>query len=402
MHKNTHFTGQPIFSQLINLIPRSKVSQQAKFHNTDHYYKKFKTYDHLITMLYCIYNKCTSIREVVTGLQASENKLQHLGLSYSVRRSTFSEANCNRTEKVFESIYKLIYAKYSPDLADSQKRNWSSKLYIFDSTTISLFQEILSNAGRPPMNGKRKGGIKAHTLIKADQDVPCLVEFTAASAHDTPFLHAANLPAGSIATFDKGYLDYNVFAKWTNQNVTFVTRLRTSCVFEICEEKQVTLAQQKKGVVSDKVILLGHNHHKKITKVKARLITFYDKEHNRHFEFITNNGRFAPATIAEIYKRRWQIETLFKRIKQNYPLRHFLGDNENAIKIQIWSALIADLLLKYIQRKTKRKWAFSNLSSMVRLHLLTYIHLINFLNNPEKVMIKNKNKYENTLSLFPT
>lgn len=402
MHKNTYFTGQPIFSQLINLIPRNKVDQQARHYKSDRYYKKFKTYDHLISMLYCILNNCSSIREVVTGLLACEKKLLHLGLNYSVRRSTLSEANINRSEKVFESIYNLIYHQYGSLLADSQTQKWNSKLYIFDSTTISLFQEILKNAGTTPMNGKRKGGIKAHTLIKADQDVPCLVEYTAGSAHDTPFMHAVKLPPGSIATFDKGYVDYNIFAKWTNQKVTFVTRIRKSAVFEVCSELEVSEAQKQKGVISDKIIILGHNHQKKVTKVKARLITFHDKKKDCYLEFITNNGGFAPATIAAIYKRRWQIESLFKRIKQNYPLKHFLGDNENAIKIQIWCALIADLLLKFIQRTTKRKWAFSNLASMVRLHLMTYIHLIHFLNNPEKALLKEK-KIDNTnLSLFPT
>lgn len=402
MRKNTYFTGQPIFSQIINLIPRNKIEQLARQSQTDRYYKKFKTYDHLISMLYCILNDCSSIREVVTGLLACENKLLHLGLTYSVRRSTLSEANCNRTEKVFENIYKLVYSKYAQSLPDSQNKKWPSKLYIFDSTTISLFQQILKNAGRPAMNGKRKGGIKAHTLIKADQDVPCLVEFTAASAHDAPFLHAAKLPAGSIATFDKAYVDYNVFANWTNQAVTFVTRIRKSAVFETCSSLEVTEAQQKKGVISDKVIILGHNHNKKITKLKARLITFYDKKQNRYFEFLTNNGGFAPATIAQIYKRRWQIEGLFKRIKQNYPLRYFLGDNENAIKIQIWCALIADLLLKYIQKTAKKRWAFSNLAAMVRLHLMTYIHLINFLNDPEKAILKERKTVSFNLSLFPT
>lgn len=402
MHKNTFFTGQPVFSQIINLIPRSKVQQLSVNYQTDRYYKKFKTYDHLITLLYSILNNCSSLREVVTGLLACENKLLHLGVNYSVRRSTLSEANLNRDEKVFEAIYKVLYSKYGKDLADSRKEKWYSKLYIFDSTTVSLFQEILKNAGRSPMNGKRKGGIKAHTLIKADEDVASLVQFTSAAAHDTPFMKAVKLPSGSIVTFDKGYVDYNVFADWKNEKVSFVTRLRKSSVYEIKSLNIVSEAQQKKGVINDQIIELGHNHHKKIRKVDARLVTFYDKNNDRAFQFLTNNFTFAPATIAEIYKRRWQIESLFKRIKQNYPLKYFLGENENAIKIQIWCVLIADLLLKYIQKSITRKWAFSNLASMIRLHLMNYIHLGRFLQNPEKALIKTNRNRQLGLQLFPT
>ena len=402
MSKNTFFTGQPIFSQIINLLPRPKIQQLAHDHQSDRYYKKFKTYDHLISMLYCIFNDCSSIREVVTGLLACENKLKHLGVNYSVRRSTLSEANSNRDSKVFESVYRLLYDLYSDFLPDSRKQKWFSRLYIFDSTTISLFQEILKNAGRSPVSGKRKGGIKAHTLIKADQDIPCLVEFTAAAAHDAPFMHSVKLPAGSIVTFDKGYIDYSVFAQWTRENITFVSRIKSSASYEILFDQPISEHQLSIGVLEDKVIILGHQHHDKVTRLKARLIKYYDKEQDRVFEFVTNNIGFAPATIADIYKRRWQIESLFKRIKQNYPLQYFLGDSENAIKIQIWCALIADLLLKYIQKTVKRKWAFSNLASMIRLHLMTYIHLRNFLENPEKAILKTQTEYPKTLSLFPT
>lgn len=403
MNKGTYFTGQPIFSQLINLIPKAQVLKLSKQHRTDRYYKKFKTYEHLISMLYTIFNGCTSIREVVTGLMACEGKLNHLGLNYSVRKSTLSDANCDRSEKVFEAIYQLLYHRYSLDLPDSQKEKWFSKLFIFDSTTISLFQEILKNAGRNPMNGKRKGGIKAHTLIKADHDIPCLIKFSAASAHDSPFMKAIDLPAGSIVTFDKGYNDYNVFAKWKKQSVVYVTRIRKSSVYKILKNRKVSRHQKQKGVLVDSEIILGHNHNKKITKTTARLISYYDKKNQRKFQFLTNDFKFAPATIAKIYKNRWQIESLFKRIKQNYPLRHFLGDNENAVKIQIWCALIADLLLKHIQKRSKRKWAFSNLASMVRLHLMNYIHLIRFLADPERaIILARKPPTQLSLELFQT
>lgn len=404
MNKSNHFSGQPILGQILNLIPVSIIKEGSRKYHTDKYYKKFMTQDHLVTMLYSILSKCNSIREVVTGIMACDKKLYHLGVNYFPKRSTLSEANCHRDSRVFEYIYTNLYKMYGPSLADSGLKKWESKLYIFDSTTISLFQEILRNAGRSPMNGKRKGGIKAHTLIRAQEDVPCLVRFTSAAAHDTPFIHQVNLSKGSIAVFDKGYNDYAVYQQWNEQGITFVTRMRTSAVYEQINKLDVSASQFFKGVVKDQHIVLGHNHNKKSIKINARLITYIDKETQKEFQFLTNNFTLAPATIADIYKRRWQIESLFKRIKQNYPLRNFLGDNENAIKIQIWSALIADLLLKYINKQIKtKKWAFANLVSMVRLHLMNYINIYRFLKNPEGELNKFTERNKDTsLSLFPT
>jgi transposase len=402
MNKSNHFTGQPIFSQLIKLIPRQEVVHLARKHQSDRYYKKFKTYEHLVTMLYTILSKCSSLREVTTGLLACQGKLNHLGISYFPRRSTISDANCHRNWKVFEDLYRRLYLMYGKVLPDSRSKDWVSKLYIFDSTTISLFQEILKNAGRLPMNGKRKGGIKAHTLIRAIDDVPCLVRLTPAAAHDTPFMKEFSLPRGSIAVFDKGYIDYTQFDKWKRQGVSFVTRLRSSATYRTINQRQLSDHSKASGIVSDQIVELGHHHNNQVTRFKARLVTYIDPQKKKILVFLTNNFRFQPLTIAQIYKRRWQIEMLFKRLKQNYPLKYFLGDNENAIRIQIWCALIADLLLKYIRRQAKRNWAFSNLSSMIRLHLMNYISLIKFMENPEKAIEDQLSKdHSLNWSLFP-
>jgi hypothetical protein len=295
---------------------------------------------------------------------------------------------------VFEDIYRSLYRRYAKDLPDSQSQKINKRLFIADSTTISLFQEILKAAGCSPISGKRKGGIKAHTLIKAEEDVPQLIRFTAGAANDTSFMKHITLAKGSILVFDRGYNDYTQLDRFTTEGITWVTRVRRSMVVESLYEKDITSYHQKQGVVSDTVVCLGHNFHDKITKVEARRIVYYDKVSDRQFEFLSNNLELSPLTIAQIYKQRWQIEVLFKRIKQNYPLRNFLGDNENAIKIQIWCALIADLLLKVIHRRTQKKWSFANLASMIRLHLMTYINLFKFLNHPEKALLKiNFNTY---------
>lgn len=401
MHKSTFFTGQPIFSQIINLFSTGQINRISKKFETDRYCKKFKTYDHLIVMLYTIFNRCTSIREVVTGLLACHTKLQHLGVQYPVRKSTLSDANRRRDYRVFEAIYNYLHHSYASTLPDSRSKKWLHRLYIMDSTTISLFQEILRNAGPSPMNGKRKGGIKAHTLVKADRDVPELVCMTAGATNDTTFMKHVDLPAGSILTFDRGYNDYKQLEQWTGKGITWVTRLRQLSAINIIKENTISDYQARNGVIKDVAIIMGHPH-SRITKVNARLITYYDSQRQRTFEFLTNNTKLSPLTIADIYKNRWQIEVLFKRIKQNYPLRNFLGDNENAIKIQIWCALIADLLLKIIQRQVKRVWAFANLSSMIRLHLMTYIHLWHFLNRPEQILSRSIQIQNKAPSLFAT
>lgn len=400
MHKSTFFTGQPIFNQIINLLSTGQIYHLARQFKSDRYYKKFKTYDHLIVMLYTIFNRCTSIREVVTGLLACHTKLQHLGLRYSIRKSTLSDANARRDYRVFESIYQCLYKRYARTLPDSRSEKWLNRLFILDATTISLFQEILRNAGPTPMNGKRKGGIKAHTLIKADEDVPRLVCLTAGATNDTVFMKQIQLPAGSILTFDRGYNNYKQLAQWTTQKVNWVTRLRQLSAIKITSENVISEHHRKQGILQDVMVIMGHPH-KRITKVLARLITYHDASQNRTFQFLTNNTKFSPLTIADIYKHRWQIEVLFKRIKQNYPLRNFLGDNENAIKIQIWCALIADLLLKIIQRQTKRTWSFANLASMIRLHLMTYISLWQFLNKPEKMLLQSVKRESKIPLLFP-
>jgi len=401
MGKDPHFSGQPIFSQLLGLFEKRKIDRIAQEHGSDRYTKKFDTYSHLVTMLYCIYHNCTGLREITTGMQACFTKLNHLGMTYCPRRSTISDANVRRDEKVFESIYMDLYKQLGPSLSDSRiAKKWKSRLYFADSTTVSLFKEILKCAGNSPSNGKRKGGMKVHTLIQADHDVPCLISMTSAATADVTFIKGMQLSKGSIVVFDKGYNSYDQYEKWSTQGVNWITRMRDVSVYEVIGDLDLSSTSQKAGIISDQLIILGHTTTKRVTRTEARLIRYYDAEKDKYFAFITNNKLFAPQTVALMYKQRWQIELLFKRIKQNYPLQYFLGDNVNAIKIQVWCVLIADLMLKYIKSQLKRRWSYSNLSSMVRLHLMTYINLYKFLENPDKALINLLKPIDNSTSLF--
>jgi hypothetical protein len=225
---------------------------------------------------------------------------------------------------------------------------------------------------------------------------------TPAAAADVPFLKKINLTKGSIVVMDRGYsYGYAELNRFEKEGVIWISRLRAGSVYKVLKKNAVPPGQREKGVLKDSEIMMGHDHHPNGNKVTARLIKFKDPETKKVFEFISNGNKLTATQVAGYYKRRWQIETLFKRIKQNYPLNRFLGDNENAIKIQVWCALIADIILKVIKRSAGRNWSFSNLASTIRLHLMTYIDLMAFLKNPERALLSRKDTTKQP-SLFPT
>ena len=380
MNKSKNFSGQPIIKQLLKLIPHSTISRTVQQQNSDHYYKRFKTYDHLVTMLYATLSGVSSLRELSTVLLACEGRIGHLNLKHFPKRSTLSDANKKRSSAAFASIYYSLFKKYCSFLSDSSSLSLPVKhLKIVDSTTISLFSDILKGVGRNPITGKKKGGIKMHTMINALEDVPCLVRFSSAATHDHVFLKDLNLEKGSFVVFDKAYNDYLQYLQWTQDDIYFVTRQKDNAVYTSIQEfdlsdttSNAVLKDERISVEkADKTIELGR-------------VAYWDSQKQKVYEFISNNFLIAPDKIANIYKHRWQIETMFKRLKQNFPLKYFLGDNQNAIEIQIWCGLIIQLLMLVIQRKTKRKWAYSNRVSMIRFHLMTYIDLFKFLENPDQ------------------
>lgn len=403
MGKSTNFNGQPIFNQLIKFIDKGEIKKIAKKHEAERYVKKFSTYNHLVVMLFAAFEGYHSIREVIWGLLANAHKLSHLGLSYLVRRSTLSEANIRRKSEVFGDIYMEVYRTHKGDLADSRLSDVDMRrLYIMDSTTITLFKDILRGVGRNPKTGKKKGGIKAHTIIKASENVPCLIRYSEAIRHDHTFLKEIfHLVPGSIITFDKGYVDYAQYEAFTQHTIWYVTRLKDSAVYDARKEFDIPDDADSR-ILKDEEIILYYGKDKK-EEHRARRIAFWDNENNRLFEFLTNNFELTAEKISLIYKRRWQIELLFKQLKQNFPLKYFLGDNENAIEIQIWIAMLANLLISLIKSKVKRVWAFSNLVSIIRQQLMNYISIYRFLEDPEgswlAVIKENKLNYQN--SLFP-
>ena len=396
MNNIRKFSGQPIISQILKYIAPSIIYRTAKTHKSDRYYKKFKTKDHLVTMIYSIISGVSSLREITSILLACEGKINHLGLNHFPRRSTISDANNKRSSEVFGDIYRGLYKHYRRFLSDSSNIIPAIKgLKIIDSTTISLFSDILKGTGRNPISGKKKGGIKMHTMINSLEDVPCLIKFTSAATHDHEFLKDLELKKGSIVVFDKGYNDYEQYAQWSLEEIYFVTRQKSNALYDSIDEFELK-DEVHPSILKDEKIEISKDD----IKIELRRIAYWHEPHQKVYEFISNNFDLTAETITEIYKNRWQIESMFKRLKQNFPLKYFLGDSQNAIEIQIWVSLIIQLIMLVIQRKVKRNWAYSNLVSIVRFHLMTYMNLILFLENPEAKWSFFSNNSSEQLILF--
>lgn len=390
MDKTTYFFGNSVFGQLISLIDPRIISDSAKSCNSDRYVKKFTTKDHLISMLFCSFAKCTSLREVSGAMLGLSGKTKHFQLNHIPKKSTLGDANQKRDAEVFGKVYNKLLLQYGHIISDSRVRDVINKqIEIFDSTTISLFKDILKSVGRNPIDGKKKGGIKVHTVINVDETVPKLVWFTEATKHDHVLLEKLKLDSNIIYVFDKGYNDYKAFKKFCDNQTGFVTRIKDNAAYETIQSNSIE-EHIHSGVLEDQIIEITVKEKEAGSKLQLRKIRFYDRVLKREFEFLTNLFEMRPDLVSAIYKLRWQIELLFKQLKQNFPLKYFIGDNENAIKIQIYCALIANLLMTVIQKMLKKSWAFSNLVSFCKIHLFNYIHLMKFLENPDKDWQKSK------------
>jgi hypothetical protein len=334
-------------------------------------------------MLFAVFNHFDSLREVEIGMQAEAHKIRHLGLDYMVRRSTLSEANSRRPSDFFAQVYALLLKQYAPFLADSrttkEQKEWEKLLYMMDSTTISLFDNILKGVGRNPKTGKKKGGMKVHTLMKYSEGVPMVVDLTSAAKHDHYLLKEVHLPKDSTLAIDRAYIDYAQFQRFTEEGVCYVTKMKKNLKYTV---NSSVIYVNEKGIVTAKeeriVFEKGDLRH------ESRKVEIWEETAKQSVVLLTNNYEFSVEDLREIYKRRWAIETLYKQLKQNFPLHFFYGDSVNAIEIQTWVVLIANLLLTVMQQKIKRHCSFSQIVTMVRQTLMYYIDFIAFMENPSR------------------
>jgi Transposase DDE domain/Domain of unknown function (DUF4372) len=394
MDKDRNFVGQPILSQILDLIPSSLIYKASRKHQSNRYYKKLPFRVHLVSLLYGVFSYCNGLRELCEGLLACEGKLLHLDFDKAPARSTLSDANTNRSFLVFATIYEELLKRYHSFISDSRLKGLSIRnLKIIDSSTIQLFSEILRGVGRNPQDGsKKKGGIKVHAMMDAFSGVTEFVRMTEAREHDRKFLYHLKLAPNSWLVFDKAYTVYYQFAKWTEQKIWFVTRMKDNADYHVTK---VLIDKTKKknatGVLKEQYITVGVKQNGLVVqRLKLRRITFKTKE-GKIYVFVTNNFMLPPSQIATIYKNRWMIELLFKQIKQNFPLRYFWGNSTNAIKTQVYCVLIAQLLIVVIRKKAATKKSFANMITVIRLHLMSYVGLLEFIKDSYKAWRKTHN-----------
>ena len=386
--------GQPIFKQIMNLVEKIDLNGLIRKHESDYYYKSFKTRTHLFTMLFGILSRCDSMTEVCEGLRAMGGKLNHLGMDQAPAKSTACDGLRNRNHKFFEDLYFTLVKHYHSFLSDSRTFGLTFKeVLIIDSTTIRLFSDILKGVGRNPKgDGKKKGGMKVHMLIDAVQSVGRFIKMTAAKVNDQKFLKSLELISDSMIVFDKAYNYYHQFALWTQKRVYFVTRMKKNAVYAVIEVKREHYRKKGKAkVLRDEIIELEYHPEREDgkkdlkTKLNMRLRKVsYQDEQNRYYDFLTNNFDISAEDVAFLYKKRWGIEILFKKMKQNFQLHYFYGENENAIYTQVWCTLIAQVLLTVTQKIAQAKKAFSVVASLVRIHLISNLDVNELLRSTKR------------------
>ncbi len=389
MGKSTHFSGQPLYSQVIKLLDKSKILRISRENGGERYIKCFDGWTHLVVMLYAVIMRFDSLREISASLQAEARKLCHLGITMMTSRSTLSDANKRRPEAVFEAIYGDLYATYRSllcsDSRGSKEPQWMKRLQIIDSTTITLFSNLLfKGVGRHPKTGKKKGGIKVHTVIHANEGVPSEIEFTSSATNDSFMLKPTNLNKGDIMAMDRAYIDYGKLEEMTQRGVIYVTKMKKNLKYRILSD---TMYQTPDGLMEVRIQLVAFTKQLKGGETlihQARIITYVDEKKHKLISLLTNDMEWDSSEVIAIYRKRWEIELLFKQIKQNFPLKYFYGESANAIKIQIWVTLIANLLIMLMKKGLTRSWSFSGLATMVRITLMYYVDFYSLFNHPEK------------------
>lgn len=337
-----------------------------------------------------VFSRCDSMGEICDGMLAMQGKLNHLGLDKSPAKSTAGDGLRVRDNEFFKDFYVLLLKHFEPLLSVSRIDKISfDKLFIFDSSTIRLFSQVMKGVGRNPKGeGKKKGGLKVHMLIDAHSQTPTFVKISEAKLHNKNFIQYLNLPEFSMIVFDRAYNHYLQFAKFTQKKINFVYRLKSNAVYKVVQELFCqTQADSGFGVLKEEHIHLKYKEENQEKTLCLRKFTYRDDK-GRVYEFITNNFEISNEEVALIYKIRWRIELVFKKLKQNFQLHYFYSENENGIKTQIWITLIAQLLLMVLKTKSKTKKAFSTVAALVRIHLISNLDVFWVIENSRRTYTK--------------
>jgi len=367
-----------LFNQLLQHFPRTEFASLVNEHQAERNAKGFTCWTQFVAMEFCQLAHADSLREICNGLACSEGKLVHLGIANAPNKSTLSYANQHRPAALFEDLFYTSLNRFRDQQglgARKAKFRFKNKLLSLDSTTISLCLDLFPWA----KFRRAKGGVKAHVLLDHDDYLPSYVLITEAKTSDVRVAQALDLNAGSIVAIDRGYTDYAMFGKWTKKGIFFVTRLKENAAYEVVES---AIGPLPRNILADEVIRLTGAQAAKDCPYLLRRVVVWDEANQREIVLLANLVEFGPTTIAAIYKDRWEIELFFKALKQNLKVKSFVGTSQNALLIQIWTALIAILLLKWLHHLSQAKWSLSNLASMLRLNLFTYRDLGKWLENP--------------------
>ncbi len=363
-----------LFSQLLNLINRKRFYELVYRHHSERYAKKFSSWDHFVSMLFCQLAQAKSLREICGGLACCLGKLRHLAMTKAPNKSTLSYANAHRPWQMFEDLF-YENLKFCQQVAPRKKFRFKNKLLSLDSTTISLCLAMFPWA----KFRRTKGAIKLHMLLDHDGYLPSYAYIENAKKHDITIARKLPLSPGSIIAMDRAYNDYKLYAQWTENNIYFVTRLKRNANYMLEEVRDIP---QDRNILADELITFEGYYAQQNYPYPLRRIVVWDDENKRQIVLLTNHLEFGATTIAAIYKDRWQIEIFFKALKQNLKVKTFVGTSENALYIQIWTALIAMLLIKFLQFKSKLSWSLSNLVAFLRWNLFTYRNLWEWIDNP--------------------
>jgi hypothetical protein len=367
-----------LFNQLLRHFPSLEFAALVKKHSAERAAKGFGCRTQLVAMLFCQLAHADSLREIGNGLACCLGKLVHLGIDVAPNKSTLAYANQHRPAKLYEDLFYTALGRFRDENGlglRKQKFRFKNKLLSLDSTTISLCLEMFPWA----KFRRAKGGVKAHVLLDHDDYLPRYVLITEARRSAVKMADAFPLNPGSIIVMDRGYNDYALFGQWTDQKIYFVTRLKDHAAYQVLAEGRVPA---NRNIRSDQLIQFTGEKAQKDCPSLLRRGAVWDALNQREIVLLTNLQEFGSTTIAAIYKDRWEIELFFKALKQNLKVKTFVGTSENALRIQIWTALIAILLLKWLHHLSKARWSLSNLSSMLRLNLFTYRDLNAWLDNP--------------------
>ena len=395
MGKSKYYFGQSTLGQVLRLIPTAIVTKAVKQAQSDFAVKKFSTLNHLYTMCYAVLADVTGLRHVCDGLLAMGEKLRHLGLDYVVPKSRLSDSNKNRTSEVFGIIYQGLYKFLGPLISDSSTvEPLLRKAFAVDSSNISLFKAILKASGRKSKDGNAKGGIKSHVQIRLLDELPMNVKYTAGASNDHEFLAHLVLEKDDIAIFDKAYVDYNQYAKWSSSGINFVTREKDNAKSIVLLERDLPDDKDFEILIDEEVIKEYKDANKQVQKLLLRRVVIWSDKHRAQIVLLTNIFYLEASQISMLYRKRWRIELLFKQLKQNFSLKYFLGDNENAIQIQIWCCLIVNLLITVMKIKTaNKKTSFALTVSIIRQHLMSYINIFEYLKYPQGLRAEFKKSY---------